>query len=345
VIPYIVCARVRGRSQRLGVVLMFLCLLAAPFGAMAAPSDLDRSMARSLAAEGYEALIAKRYQTAEDRLRRADALVHAPTIVVDHARALVGLGRLLEARERYQLVIREGVDAKAPPSWKQALADAEKEDAALDARFAWLIIRVDGPSNPNVTVDGVPVPVNALGARRAMDPGLRAVRVSASGYVSADQSVTLREGEERELAFVLKPPPSVELSEGGSVVPSGPGAPAERTRPRWPMWAAFGAGGVGLVVGSVTGALAIGAHSDLKPQCNTARRCQPSSAEEKRRMDGDVSRYRTLGTLSGVGFAVGVAGAATGVVLLLTGKPPAETASLPFVPLVGPGTVGVEGRF
>jgi hypothetical protein len=301
-------------------------------------------MARSLAAEGYEALVAKRYQTAEDRLRRADALVHAPTIVVDHARALVGLGRLLEARERYQLVIREGVDAKAPPSWKQALADAEKEDAALDARFAWLIIRVDGPSDPSVTVDGAAVPVNALGARRPMDPGLRSVRVTASGYVSADQSVTLREGEERELAFVLKPPPSVDLSDGESGGPTSTVVSSERTRPRWPMWAAFGAGGAGLVVGSVTGALALGAHSDLESQCGPIK-CQPSSAEEKRRMDGDVSRYRTLGTLSGIGFTVGVAGAAAGVYLLLTGKAPTETASLPLVPLVGPGTVGVEGRF
>lgn len=334
----------RGRSRRYGTALL-LALLAAPSVAAAAPSDLDRSMARSLAAEGYEALVAKRYQTAEDRLRRADALVHAPTIVVDHARALVGLGRLLEARERYQLVIREGVDAKAPPSWKQALADAEKEDAALESRFAWLIIRVDGPSDPNVTVDGVPLPVNALGARRPMDPGLRAVRVTANGYVSADQSVTLREGEERELAFVLKPPPSVELSEGDSN-PTAPPTSAEDGKPRWPMWAAFGAGGVGLVVGSVTGALALGAHSDLKSQCKGPDgKCLPTSAEEKRRMDGDVSRYRTLGALSGVGFAVGVAGAAAGVVLLLTGKPATQTSALPLVPLIGPGTVGVEGRF
>jgi hypothetical protein len=312
---------------------------------VAGPSELDRSMARSLAAEGYEALVAKRYQTAEDRLRRADALVHAPTIVVDHARALVGLGRLLEARERYQLVIREGVDAKAPPSWRQALADAEKEDAALDARFAWLVVRVDGPSNPNVTVDGAVVPVSQLGARRPMDPGLRAVRVTASGYVSADQSVTLREGEERELAFVLKPPPSVDLEDGDSARAPGAPAPAERGRPRWPMWAAFGAGGVGVVVGSVTGALALGAHSDLESQCNSEGKCRPTSPEEKRRMDGDVSRYRTLGTLSGIGFAIGVAGAATGVVMLLTGKSADEVATLPVTPLVGPGSVGVEGRF
>jgi hypothetical protein len=325
---------------------LIIALLAAPSVAAAAPTELDRSMARSLAAEGYEALIAKRYQTAEDRLRRADALFHAPTIVVDHARALVGLGRLLEARERYQLVIREGVDAKAPPSWKQALADAEKEDAALDARFAWLVIRVDGPSNPTVTVDGAPVPVNALGARRAADPGLRAVVVTAPGYVSASQSVTLREGEERELAFVLRPPEPVDLTDPDADKPAAPNPATESGKPRWPMWAAFGAGGVGLVVGSVTGALALGARSDLKSQCKGPDgRCRPTSLEEKRRMDGDVSRYRTLGTLSGIGFGIGVAGAATGVVLLLTGKPKSETTALPFVPLIGPGTVGVEGRF
>jgi hypothetical protein len=262
--------------------------------------------------------------------------------VVDHARALVGLGRLIEARERYQQVVREGVDPKAPQSWKQALVDAERELEELAPRLAWLVIRVDGPSDPSVTVDGKPIALSMLGKKQAVDPGLRAVRVTANGYVSADQSVTLREGEERELSLSLKPPPSIDLADPE---PAGPGLVAsERSQIPLPVWAAFGAGGLGLVVGSVTGALALGAHSDLDAQCS-GDICRPKTDEEKRRMEGDRRRYRTLGTLSGVGFGVGIAGAAAGVVLLLTNQKSEDPATAGVVPEVGLGTVGVRGRF
>lgn len=335
----------RPRWLSAAIILAFeLLFLLTAARVSAAPSDLDRSMARSLAAEGYDALVNKRYVTAEDRLRRADALVHAPTIMVDHARALVGLGRLLEARERYQQVVREGVGPKAPPSWKQALADAEREGAALEPRLAWLVIRVDGPSNPNVTIDGQPFPVASLGTRRAVDPGLRAVRVTANGYVSADQSVTLREGEERELSLTLRTPPSIDLGEGDQQQSNAPAASQPERNPlEIPMWAAFGVGGAGIVVGTVTGALAIGAHSELSKECNDDGKC-PAKPEDKARLEGDVSRYNTLSTISGIAFGVGLAGAATGAVLWYMGKSETTTAAT-VRPLVGLGTVGIEGTF
>ncbi len=60
-----------------------------------------------------------------------------------------------------------------------------------------------------------------------------------------------------------------------------------------------------------------------------------------------LSSYRTMGTLSGIGFGVGLAGAATGVVLLVTGPKRAEAprTGLTLVPVVGPTHVGVTGRF
>ena len=80
-------------------------MLTASPRAFAQASEADRATARSLAREGHDALLKKDYALAEDRFRRADQLVHAPSLVVDHARALVGLGRLVEAHERYALVL------------------------------------------------------------------------------------------------------------------------------------------------------------------------------------------------------------------------------------------------
>src|SRR3954471_17958179 len=102
------------------------------------PSAADRATARSLAGEGYQALQDKDFATASDRFSRADALVHAPTLMIDWARSLVGLGKLVEAQERYEQIVREGVDPKAPKSWRRALTDANAELAQLKPRLAWI---------------------------------------------------------------------------------------------------------------------------------------------------------------------------------------------------------------
>src|SRR4051812_39406586 len=149
----------------------------------AEPSAADRATARSLAGEGYQALQAKDYAAAADRFSRADALVHAPTLMIDWARALAGLGKLVEAQERYEQIIREGVDAKAPKSWQRALSDAGTELSQLKPRLAWITISVTGAADAHVKIDGLAVPPAAIGVRRAVNPGSLEVRVEAQGFL------------------------------------------------------------------------------------------------------------------------------------------------------------------
>jgi uncharacterized protein HemY len=87
-----------------------------------------------LAGEGYAALKKQDYATAEDHFRRADELVRAPTLVLDHARALVGLGRVGEAYRLYQTVLQESVPANAPWSWRKAVKDAQQESLRTPIR-------------------------------------------------------------------------------------------------------------------------------------------------------------------------------------------------------------------
>jgi len=106
------------------------------------------------------------------------------------------------------------------------------------------------------------------------------------------------------------------------------------------MYVAFGVSGAGFVFGGVTGALALGKRSDLSKACNSDHACQSSQRDE-------VSSYHTLGTLSGVGFALGVAGAGTGVALWLLNRDsaPAPAQGLVVHPYVGVGSVGAVGSF
>lgn len=304
-----------------------------------AESEADRATARALALEGHAALQKKDYATAADRFGRADALVHAPTLVVDHARALQGLGRFVEAHEKYELVLREGVTSSSPKSWTRALEEAKKELDALKPRLAWVTVVLKEPSEATVKIDGLLVPAAAVGVKRAADPGFPEVTVTAEGYESFKQTVTVGPGEEKSVEVTLKKQPEVQ---GPEPLPS---ADVYRPRQSSPArraltYVAFGLGGAGAVTGGVFGAMALKKRSDLRSECVDGF-CRSSSAKK-------ISTYHTYGTVSAAALGVGVLGLGTGLVLLLTEpktQEAAPSAAFEVYPIVGVGLVGAQGRF
>ncbi len=308
--------------------------------ALAEPSAEDRATARSLAGEGYQALQQKDYAAAADRFSRADALVHAPTLMVDWARALVGLGKFVEAQERYEQIIREGIDPKAPKSWQKAFNDAGTELAALKPRLAWVTITVSGSSDARVTIDGAPVPPAAIGVRRAINPGERQLRVSAKGYLVQKKTLELAEGSDTQAEFTLEADPDQQAQASNMLDSNAPASPSTvDKRSPVPMYVAFGVGGAGLIVGGVTGALALSKHSSLSKACNSNGQC-PSSESDT------LSSYHTLGTISGVGFAVGLAGVGAGAALWFLNKGAERPAAgLTVRPYVGFASAGAVGSF
>jgi hypothetical protein len=302
-----------------------------------------------LAGEGYQALQDKDYATATDRFRRADALVHAPTLMIDWARSLVGLGKLVEAQERYEQIIREGVDVKAPKSWHRAFTDAGTELAQLKPRLAWITISVSGSGDDDahvtiddahVTIDDVVVPPAAIGVRRAVNPGSLHLRVQAKGFLSQDRSVALREGAEEAAAFKLEPDPEAQAPSPAQAPPPPepiPGKPRNQT----PMYVAFGVSAAGLAVGLVSGALFLSKRSDLSGVCTSAGKCQSTQTDT-------LNAYHTFGTISTIGYGVGVAGAGVGLTLWLLNRDkgkPAPAQGVVVHPYVGFGSVGAVGSF
>ena len=303
------------------------------------PSAQDRTTARRLATEGYDALQAKDYALAADRFKRADALVHAPTLLVDLARSYVGLGRLVEAYEVYQLVLREGVAPDAARSWQQALEAAERGAAALEPRLAWLTIRLEGAEEPRVELDGQELSGASLGTKRAVDPGRRNVSAQAEGFLPVERTVELGEGQSEEVELVLerdptyKPPPPQEKT--ALLVQSPP--PSQPSR--LPIYIAYGAGGAGLLLSGVSTTLMLLTRDDLEGVCDPNNECPDE-------YDQEVSRYRTYGTLAAVGLGVGLAGVGVGTYFLLSGEPKREQETQVSVRAeLAPGFLSVRGRF
>lgn len=333
-----------GALAALSLIAALLTLAPSAFG----QSEADREVARKLAAEGFEALQNKDYSLAEERFRRADALVHAPTLIVDQARALVGLGRLVEAHERYELVLREGVTPDAPWQWRNAYAEAEVELEALKPRLAWLTLRVLGPKRPKVFLDGKPVPRASLGVRRATDPGTHTVVVTASGYLTQEVSVSLKEGGSLEQTLRLEQDPEAIAKQRRRRQGQGTEYEVireEREPDRTFSYITFGVAGAGLIVGAVSGGMFLSQGNALLEDCPN-RVCTPETNTELTTLRNERDRFRLYRIVSGVSFGVALASAATGLTLWLLNPSPEDVESDEGIEVgLSSSSITVSGRF
>jgi len=309
-------------------------LLAAsiPAIARAEPSDADRATARALAREGYEAEKRGQYGIAADRFGRAEALVHAPTLLLGLARAQTGLGKLVEAQEIYERIIREPLAPNAPPPFEKAVEDAKSERATLIPRIAWITIVVSGAASPDVVLDDAPMPAATLGVRRACNPGEHWVKASAKGFAPAERTFIVSEGSEQLISIPMEAlPPAAPEPVAAPVVPvkrSAPGMPIQTGL----AIGALGVGAAGLVTGGAAGIWVLARHASLSSACFQGQ-CPPSES-------GAINTYRAVADLSTVALIVGGVGAAAGVALVLTTpKGPQVTA------YAGLLSAGLEGRF
>jgi hypothetical protein len=330
------------RSTVIAATLLFLAPLAH------AQSAADRATARQLGLDGQEALDKKDYATAEDRFRRADALFHAPTLLLGFARAEAGLGKLVNASEAYNRIVREGVPPGASAAFANALEAAKTEAGAVQSRIASVTVTVTGPENPTVTLDDQPLSIAALGIRRTVDPGTHVVRATADGWEPAETRFAVADAGSANATLSMQRIAPV----GSAAQPSPVLAPAGETPApsrdsgattstgggqRTLGWVGLGVGVAGLATGAITGILAMSKHSDLQTPC--ANGCPTSS-------QGDLDSYHTLGTLSTVGFIAGGVLSAAGLVLVITAPHDSTAAAGPrAMPYIGLGSMGAMGTF
>jgi hypothetical protein len=316
---------------------LFLSLTLLASTAAADPSAADRATARTLAQEGQQSLDARKFSTAADKFTRADALVHAPTLLLGLARAQLGMNKLVEAQESYNRIIREGVTAGSPRSWTKALEDATKEVEAITPRLPWVTITVLGPTNPEVVIDSTPVPSAALGVKRPVNPGSHTVKASAEGFLPAEKTITFAEGQSASVSLELEQAPADAAPV--AVAPAAEASPPSSGKGKKTAgFVALGIGGAGLVVGGVTGVLAMSKHNKLAKECPDGF-CDPETH------GAELDSYHLIGTISTVGFIVGGVGIATGTILLLTSPKDQPATAATWSPFIGVGSAGVRGSF
>lgn len=327
-----------------------------------AQSDDEKAAARALAGQAQDALKANKYAEALDYATRAEALFHAPPHLLMKARAEVGLGHYVAAKETYLKIMREELPANAPNAFKKAQEDAKAEEPAIEPKIGALKIVVDNVKDRKITVklDDQPVPQALIGVHRPIDPGKHEVIVFSTGLQPVKGSIAVKEGEKQELALALpdaalpgvpvnpqdnpdaNKPPVAPPPPDTSPKPSSGGSSTTR------KVIGFGAIGLGVVGGVLGGVFLAKRGSDGKSGDDLFAQCKPHcTADQKSAITSADSSSASDGTIATIGLIGGGVALATGVIVLLTGGSSSSDAkpAARVEPWIGPHTVGVHGAF
>lgn len=222
----------------------------------------------------------------------------------------------------------------------------------------------------HVTSDGAPLADTLSATAVAVDPGEHVFAFEADGYVRMEKNIVIREGDKgRRISVVLQPVTKAEAPPAASPVaptpspptpraaqPSPPDAedrtsgdapPATSTSTPVAAYVALGVGGVGVVVTTVFGVLALGNKSSLDSSCGSDKKGCPASSQS------DINAMHTNSIIADVGLGVGIVGLGVGGVLLLLSHGAAgdsessdkTTRAVSVEPLLGFGALGMRGKF
>jgi hypothetical protein len=331
--------------KRCGVAL--LLVLTWPLAARAqAVDDATRQAARNLGMSGVEAYQAQDYATASEKLEKAYRALKVPSLGLWSARALVKVDKLIEAAERYREVQRLDSVGGDRAVQEQARVDAAKELEQLTPQIPSIVVEVVGADveRTHVTIDGVALNTALIGEKRPVNPGRHQIK-AASGDEATSGDLQLALGQTKTFTFRFGAAPAgagsgtTQVSQPtettGVSKPAIPAAGASHSGRRALAFVTIAVGGAGLVVGGVTGALAIGKKGEIddNPQCRS-NQCAPSESSL-------VDSYSALRTVSSIGFIAGAVVLSSGVVLLLTAPNDPEQTAL----IVGPGSLGLSRSF
>jgi hypothetical protein len=325
------------------LVPLALCIVLGAKAAYADPNAADKETARRLMAEGRERREARDYQTALQSFQAADAIMQVPTTGVEVARTEILLGQLVEARDKLLAVVRFPKAPREPRPFAEARVAAAAMSEEIAPRVPSLKIVVHGApdgSTVKVSVDGINVATESLLEPRAVNPGHHVVIARVVGGARREAAVDLREGTIQEVILAL---PQSAVAQTPPPVPPGPAPPpsAPPSRSHTIAILGFSVAGAGIATGAVTGLLAMSKLNAARTGGCVGNECPPSTYPA-------LDSAGTLATVSTVGFIVGGAGAALGVIGLFVGghgSSEESPSARQLTPWIGAGSAGVRGTF
>lgn len=301
----------------------------------AGPSAADRDTARNLMDIGDEHFDAGRYEEALESYEAADEIMNVPTTRFAVGKTQEKLGKLVEARDTLLSVRQLPVMEDETGPLEEARTKAAELAFAIGKRIPTLEIMVRGVPEVDVQVDGTPIERAATSVPRRMNPGTHQVVVTAPGYQQQTRSVTLTEGDTQKLEIQLEPLPQTPAPPPlTKPTPTVRPLPDDGSRTSSLVYIGFSVGAAGLLVGAITGGIALATASSLEDACD-GDRCPRSTTEE------DFDTTLALSHASTAGFVVAGVGGALGLIgLLVMGSDDEDTTVS-----IAPGGLVIRGVF
>lgn len=307
--------------MRLAGALLLLGALLLPASARA---QSDPEAAEALFLAGRDLMEKKDYAAACPKFAESDRLDPSSGARINLADCEEKLGHVASAWRHWQEAI------ELIPAGDTRLPGVNKRKADVEKRVPRLTLKasIALPAETTVLRDGLAVGLGALEVALPIDPGEHAIVVRAPGYKDWKESVTLKEGERKDFQLKLgeKEVAPVPLVTKNSVVRDAPPSAIGKIV----GFGLLGVGGAGLVLGGITGIVAIDKKSAVEKGCFPVGTCTPAGADA-------ASAGRTFAVVSTVSFIVGAIAIAGGVTLVLMAPKAKKNIG------IGPGFV--EGTF
>ncbi len=333
---------------RITAVALLLALPTLAHAQSPAPEAAPIDEARAAFVSGTELAKQERWQDALEAFERSAHLRPHPVTTYNIAYCERALGHYARAWHLFSVALGGAL----PPDLERSARAYHDEAGSRIARAAVTIpsgarLGVDGKSLDAVGPDTF-APSDRAGDAKALpvrfllvlDPGEHTFTLSESGKKMTRVRRTLASGDNSAIALELEPDPSPRRAPAPAT--HALEAPTERAPPRaarsytLPI-VAFGIGAAGIGVGTFFGIRALRDSAALANACPD-KTCPP---EDSSRIDSAARDS----LISDIGFAVGVAGAGAGVILLLGDNTSSPAAAARVTPWLGVGAVGARGRF
>jgi hypothetical protein len=304
------------------------------FAGAASADGRDPAAAEALFLAGREAMQRADYATACPKFSESERLDPAAGTLINLSDCEEHLGLLANAWEHW----REAIDQLAPEDPR--LPVIKERATSLEKRLAHLTIKLvaSAPRDTRVTRDDVEIGDASRGIALPVNSGEHVIVVTSEGR-NRKFTIAVPEGESREIVVEPEPaPPAPPVVLLPPVITHEAPLPESASSTRMLGFALVGVGATGIVIGSVTGILAIGKKSVVSDNCDASKACNQTGYDA-------AGAGRTLSAVSTVAVVAGLAGLAAGTFFILT-SPPAKTsvkarAASTVTPSVHPGGASI----
>ncbi len=297
-------------------IVLVLCLVALVLPRTAFAGD--PVAAAALFQAGRDASKRGDWVVACDKFAESQRLDAAPGTLFNLALCEEKLSRVASAWQHYRQV------ADQLPASDERVALSRARVGSLEPRLPRLTLRLrpGGSAVARVARNSVVMGPAALGTPVPIDPGEHVITVTAEGHEPARYTISVREGEHRDLEVgpgpVVESPAPAQASRSPIATTPKPAAPppaAAATLPssglRTAGFVGIGVGVVGLGVSGVTGALALSEKHRMEDHCDARAACDRAGVDA-------AERGATLATVSTAALAVGAVGVGVGLYLVVT---------------------------